>query len=330
VQVGIGGWKPFPASDVDKLGYGDCKGLTNYTASLLNSIGIKSNYTVIYAGSKKRNIEKDFASMQGTHVILSVPIEKDTIWLECTSQKIPFGFLGDFTDDRDALIITPEFGKIVHTPKYKTTDNNLGIWGGYKILSDGTILGEVEMLSKGIKYDARFFIESLSEIDKETYYKNYWKYINNISFESIENINDKESILYKEKIHFKAVNYGNVVEDRLLVCLKAFNKNIYIPDRYRNRTMPLKINRGFVEMDSVMIEIPSGFKVEALPTPIELNTKFGVYQMSITVQNEYALIYKRKFLLNDGDFPKEDYNAFRDFYMEVSRYDNAKVSLIKN
>jgi hypothetical protein len=52
--------------------------------------------------------------------------------------------------------------------------------------------------------------------------------------------------------------------------------------------------------------------------------------MSLTVQNEYALIYKRKFLLNDGDFPKEDYNAFRDFYMEVSRYDNAKVSLIKN
>ena len=37
VQVGIGGWKPFNASEVDRLGYGDCKGLTNYTMSLLES-----------------------------------------------------------------------------------------------------------------------------------------------------------------------------------------------------------------------------------------------------------------------------------------------------
>jgi transglutaminase-like putative cysteine protease len=33
IQVGIGGWKPMDASDVDRLG-GDCKGLTNYTKAL--------------------------------------------------------------------------------------------------------------------------------------------------------------------------------------------------------------------------------------------------------------------------------------------------------
>ena len=34
VQIGIGGWKPSPAKEVDALGYGDCKGLTNYTKAL--------------------------------------------------------------------------------------------------------------------------------------------------------------------------------------------------------------------------------------------------------------------------------------------------------
>ena len=34
VQIGIGGWKPMLASNVDKLSYGDCKALTNYTKAL--------------------------------------------------------------------------------------------------------------------------------------------------------------------------------------------------------------------------------------------------------------------------------------------------------
>ena len=76
VQVGIGGWKPFNASEVDKLGYGDCKALTNYTMSLLKAVGVESNYSVVYAGSSQKNIEDDFTSIQGNHVILNIPSEK--------------------------------------------------------------------------------------------------------------------------------------------------------------------------------------------------------------------------------------------------------------
>ncbi|MFB9053449.1 DUF3857 domain-containing protein [Formosa undariae] len=40
VQVGIGGWKPMLAKDVDRLSYGDCKALSNYTHALLNVVGV--------------------------------------------------------------------------------------------------------------------------------------------------------------------------------------------------------------------------------------------------------------------------------------------------
>ncbi|PTM07293.1 MAG: hypothetical protein DA407_10620, partial [Bacteroidetes bacterium] len=44
VQLGIGGWQPMLASQVDNLSYGDCKALTNYTKSLMESQGIEANY----------------------------------------------------------------------------------------------------------------------------------------------------------------------------------------------------------------------------------------------------------------------------------------------
>ena len=53
VQIGIGGWKPMAASEVDRLGYGDCKALTNYTSSLLKAAGVPSYYTIIYANEKR-------------------------------------------------------------------------------------------------------------------------------------------------------------------------------------------------------------------------------------------------------------------------------------
>src|SRR5579863_10407875 len=125
VQMGIGGWRPFTAADVDKDGYGDCKALVNYTKALLKSVDINSYYCVVYGNTEEKlSLRDDFASLQGNHVILCLPFKNDTTWLECTDQKIPLGFLGDFTDDRTVLAFTPEGGKLMHTPKY-TTDENL-------------------------------------------------------------------------------------------------------------------------------------------------------------------------------------------------------------
>src|SRR5690606_15081789 len=94
VQVGIGGFMPMKASEVDALSYGDCKALTNYTAALLKVVGINSHYTEVYAGKNKVNYLRDFASGgQGNHIILCVPFGKDTTWLECTSKDAPFGYL---------------------------------------------------------------------------------------------------------------------------------------------------------------------------------------------------------------------------------------------
>ncbi|WP_242202678.1 DUF3857 domain-containing protein [Aestuariivivens insulae] len=333
VQVGIGGMQPISATDVDKVKYGDCKGLTNYTRSLLEIVGVKSYYTRLYASPYNQlDVDEDFVSFGGqtNHVILNIPQEnKEDIWLECTSQKVPFGFIGDFTDDRDVLVITPEGGKIKHTKKYATEENIQTIKGKYAISNEGTIDVNVEVSSKGIQYDDKFMLESETQRDLDVHYKKRWRYINNMDINNMDIINDKENIEFIETLNFQATNYPKIVTNRMLLTVNALNRNIEVPDRYRDRKLPLQIKRGFKDIDEVEIKLPDDYKVESLPKGITIENKFGNYHYEVIEKNENTLIYKREFVVNDGEFPKEDYDDFRNFYKAVSRHDNAKVALIK-
>lgn len=151
IQIGIGGWKPMPALDVDKLSYGDCKALANYTKVLLDAVGVPSYYTVLYGNESKWDLIEDFASLQGNHVILGVPDGDDITWLECTSQDTPYGFIGDFTDDRNVLVLTPDGGKIVRTKVYEAEEslqeNHLNI----SIDIQGNTVADFQGVSRGIQ-----------------------------------------------------------------------------------------------------------------------------------------------------------------------------------
>ncbi|TYA69858.1 DUF3857 domain-containing protein [Seonamhaeicola marinus] len=333
VQVGVGGMQPISASNVDRVKYGDCKGLTNYTKSLLDVVGVKSYYTRLYASPYNRlDVDKDFVSFGGqtNHVILNIPQENsEDIWLECTSQKLPFGFIGDFTDDRDVLVITPEGGKILHTKKYEEDESLQTITATCEIGNDGGLKTEVKVVSEGIQYDNKFWLETETQRDLDTHYKKRWKYINGLSLNEIDVTNNKDAIEFVESLKFNTSSYSKLIGERMLVAVNVLNRDIDIPNRYRTRHLPLQIKRGFKDVDEVEIKLPTNYKIESQPKDVVIENKFGSYKMTITPKDENTIIYKREFIVRDGDFPKEDYTSFRDFYKEVSKKDNAKIALIK-
>ncbi|WP_298556072.1 DUF3857 domain-containing protein [uncultured Algibacter sp.] len=333
VQEGIGGIQPISAFDVDQVKYGDCKGLTNYTKALLSVVGVESYYTRAYASPDTQiGLEKDFTTFLGqtNHVILNIPDgDNNSVWLECTSQSLPFGFIGDFTDNRDVFVITPEGGKIVHTKKYTTEENLQNLKGSYSISSDGNIFVNANIVSKGIQYDKKYWLEKETQRDLDVHYKKRWKYINNMDIKSMSINNDKDNIEFNEIVDFDATNYSKMIGDRMLININVLNRNLHVPDRYRNRKLPFKVNRGFKHIDETEIKLPSDYKVEALPKNKSIENKFGNYKTEITVKDESTLVYKREFIINDGEFPKEDYSSFRGFYKEVTKQDNAKIALIK-
>lgn len=329
VQVGIGGWKPMLASDVDRLGYGDCKALTNYTKALLEVAEIPSYYTILYGDTSKRDIQADFSSLQGNHAILAIPDGDDYVWLECTSQEIPFGFIGDFTDDRDVLIVTPEGGEIVHTQIYEGTKNSLTGVGTYTLSPEGHIEATYNCVTQGMQYDDRFSMTAKTVEEQKEHFVEYWDYVPNMSITDITIKNDREAIVFKEDISFNSQNYGTYAGEEMLVVLNAFNRFTYLPDRYSNRKHDVHLDEGFVDTDEVVITIPASYTVKFIPDEIVFESPFGSYKMTAEKQSKREVVYKRTLELKEGQYPKEEYKAFRNFLKKVNRSDNAKMILIK-
>ncbi len=124
IQLGIGGWQTMKADKVVDYSYGDCKALTTLMQAMLETVGIPSNYTLVFAGVDVDDIETDLPSNQFNHVILQIPMNENPIWLECTSNLLPAGYLGDFTKNRHVLVTNADGGFLTKTPGYFEADWN--------------------------------------------------------------------------------------------------------------------------------------------------------------------------------------------------------------
>ncbi|WP_241491433.1 DUF3857 domain-containing protein [Lacinutrix mariniflava] len=329
VQVGIGGWKPMLASDVDRLSYGDCKALSNYTKALLKAVGVESYYTLIYGNRDIESFDIDFSSQQGNHAILTVPHQDDYVFLECTSQTTPFGYIANFTDDRDALIITPDGGKIVHTKVYKTEENSQKTKAIITVDQLGGLNATIKVNSKGTQYNRYSQLESKDQKGKQLYYKNRFDNINNLKVRSISIINDKENVILTENLELEASKYASKAGNMLLLTPNAFNKNTYIPPRYENRTLPFEVDRGFVDEDEYVFTLNQALSIDVMFEPVTISNKFGEYATTIEKIGDKKFKYKRKLIINKGKYSKDDYKTFRTFYSNITKHDKSKITLKK-
>jgi hypothetical protein len=327
VQIGIGGWKPMLASEVDRLSYGDCKALTNYTKALLNAVGVPSYYTVLHSGSREHDFTNDLVAMQGNHVILAIPDGEELVWLECTSQDIPFGHVPNANDDRDVLIVTEEGGKIVHTKSYEAADNLQLNDGTVLILENGEIQAAFKRESKGLQYDNVYHLERSDQDEKERFYKEKWDYINGIEVTDIALVNNRTDIVFSETLKAMSANYISFAGDDMLLTLNVFNQSDYVPPRISERKREVEISIGFTDIDTISFTLPEGFHVDSMPDKKEVTSPFGTYDIVAVIEDNGTISYTRKLIMNKGIYAPDTYDAYRSFLKKIAKLDKTKVLL---
>lgn len=330
ISLGIGGLQPFPAEVVDQNGYGDCKALSNYMVALLKEAGIKAYYAIVAAGDDVPPLIEDFPSHQSTnHVIVAVPEAADTLWLECTSQTRPFGFMGSFTSDRKALLITEDGGKLVNTVRYPDS-LNVRVRSAQVVMdATGNATATVRTSYSGLQYDAG----GLSRVLNGRYDAQKDWALENTDIPSF----DLKKFTFEERremipeaivsLDLKLDRLASASGKRLFLIPNLMNRSGRLPQAIEDRKSDLVIDYGFVHVDSIEYTIPEHLYPEHLPRPVKLETPFGWYEATCTAE-QGRLVYVRKFMLRQGRYPAAKYNDYVEFRRSIGKADNTKLVLI--
>jgi hypothetical protein len=329
VQLGIGGWQPFEANYVAEKAYGDCKALSNYMYSLLKEAGIRSCYALINAGDNPAKVFDDFPSAHFNHAILCVPLKKDTIWLECTDQYKAPGYMGDFTGNRKALLITEEGGVLVNTPAYNLNENqqirsingkldengNLNVWvhTNYMARQQDDLQEIIHVLSKEKVKEYLHHALNLS-----TYDITHFKY---------NQQNDRNPTV-TEDLELFINQYATVTGKRLFIVPNILNRGGTLLDVEKERRYDLSVEYAYRDVDTVLIQIPEGYEVEAMPAPVSLKTKYGNYS-STTKLDGNKLQYIRVLEQFSVRAPASEYAAYAKFVADIYKSDRSRVVLVK-
>ena len=329
IQLGIGGWQPFPADYVATKRYGDCKALSNYMIALLKEAGITGKYVEIFAGNDAPKMIEDFPSFQFDHVISCVPLAKDTIWLECTSQTESPDYMGSFTGGRKAILSDEMGGHVICTPTYSAADNLQCRVVNATISDEGTLDANVNTKYTGLRQE--YPHDLMDEYPKDQREKRLQERFDLPTYKV-----DKSSYseqkgtipIVDEYLHVLSPNYATVSGRRLFI-----NPDLF--DRSRSR-LPADsvrhydfINKeAFTEIDSVTIKIPAGYEPEAMPEDIRIDCKFGKYNASVKVADD-KIVYYRRYQESINRFPPSDYPDLVKFYERLYKADNSRIVLVK-
>lgn len=330
IQLGIGGWQPFDATYVATKAYGDCKALSNYMYSLLKEAGIPSVYTLVNGGRKASKVIADFPSQQFNHVILSVPLNKDTVWLECTDQTLPAGYLSGFTSDRYALMVDENGGTLVRTPKYGMKENT-----------------EVRKISAQLDEEATLLVKSTTQYGG-LQQDDYHDLINSLAKDKVKEVlheqldfatYDIQSFDYKEtksalpaieeKLEILVSNYATMTGKRLFIIPNIMTRTHRRLQPDSTRKYDLELGFEYRDIDTVQISLPAGYSSESMPSDVNITSKFGKYSCSVKLEGN-MLKYYRLMEYYGGHFPAKDYAELVKFYDAIYKADRNKVVLVKS
>ena len=333
IQLGIGGYRPFPASQVKKSGFGDCKGLSNYMRSMLASIGIDSYYTIL--NTDRAKVLPGISSFgQFNHVMVCVPLpeKNDTLWLECTAPSLPLGYKHEDIAGHNVLYLTPDGGRLTTVSTYPDSLSRREMDATVILKADGYADVSVK---RTFCLDQMENWLHIKEWKQDKLIKELAKGLSvqpqNLTLTGVkDNFEAYDGPSYCPVMEvdytFNCRQFANGNGNRLFVPGNPFPKSLS-PQR-GTRINDIVSGGSTTTSDRIRIILPEGYRPEALPDPVKLATEWGSYTSTFS-EEDGAVVVLQEFKLNSFHKPASEYPSFRSFMKAINKAAGVTLVLVK-
>ncbi len=328
VVEGIGGLKPYPASYVASNKYGDCKALTNYMMAMLEYIGIPSFYTKVRAGDEIVPLIHELPGQQFNHVLVTVPLKADTLWLECTSKYDPFNYVGTFTQNREALLVTEHSSRVIRTPALQPEQVRELRKIEALVMEDGLSSLQLEFELKGYNFELfNQLLHNYTKSEQEAYIRKILPYADfEIQNWDIEQ-NNRDNDFIRLSISLTTRSFAKKYGDQLII--RAMPFDVPVLKETNEREQPLALPYPISQADSVIIKLADNLEIVELPKAAHLEEGGSFFESEIAKIGDHSVSLSRAWTLEARHYSGEGYTSIHNFLKGIKTYENSSAIVVK-
>lgn len=323
IQLGIGGMKSYPAKYVSINKFGDCKALSMYMKALLECVGIESHLVLIERDEYPDLFYPEFPASQFNHMILAVPVGKDTLWLENTSSNGAMGYVDITTQNRQALWVDGKKSRLVSIPIL-----DLHALAGSRFVKvncnpDGDATISIRQLGRGWEY------EHMNSLNKDVSAKSQYSYLDRfIIFKHYEMV----------RFEFLPVNRDSMyalmdIQFNMPRFLQGDTEHVFLPQIpvyqgsirfFKPDNQSVLLTYSVCETDTVHYQLSENMKLENVPDSFSVSCPFGRFS-SVFYRNGSTLVGIKTYFIQSGTYDPTAYRTLYDFIQKVTEYEKKTI-----
>jgi len=319
LSLGLGRYQPHAADDVLHNQYGDCKDKHTLLASLLEAEGLHA-YSVLINSSRK--LDPDVPSpSQFDHVITMLPLGKQEVWMDTTTEVAPFRLLSYSLRKKQALVIPPAELTTAPAPHLEETPADTPMPDTEISEIDGKI-NEIGKLEAHVHYQFRGDEElMLRSIFRRVPQANWQRVVENVNSGlggDVTNLKISDPAATREPFTMSydvaKVNFldWSKKKTEIVLPLVQFNLPGADDDDADADAEPLKLGPKAEYSYEIRLQLPPKYVAHA-PLAFSLKRDYAQYDASYKVDGD-VFTAGRKLTLFQDELPAartEDYESFR-------------------
>jgi hypothetical protein len=259
-----------------------------------------------------------------------VPLANDTVWLECTSQTLPFGYIHSSIVGHDALAVGENDAFFYTLPQYPPLDNQeinavdiyvsseghaeFNVYSTYKMDIFERMYSKLKGLSVKEENDVlgRLLVVQKPQVS---------------NFRKEESLTDRPELNIQYTI--KCDEYASKTGSRMFIPVdpaRTSLKNLFTGNI---RKQPIVMKSSISQVDTIRIHIPDNYVVETKPKSVEINSDYGSFRSEIK-EDAGVLIYSQILELVPRRYQASEFEEIKAFYNKVENLQTSKIGLKKN